>query len=448
MRVASAGRPHDGSITTARVSARRARRERREPSGGRWIRELGPGLITGAADDDPSGIATYSQAGASFGFGLLWTAIVCMPLMAAVQTMCARVGVVAESGLANVLRAHYPRWLLWLVCLMLFAGNTINIAADLGGMGASAALLTGVGAMWFVPLFTVLILALLVFASYARMTQIFKWLTLVLFAYVAAAFFARPDWRAVARGTFVPRFSLGHDYLLMIVAILGTTISPYLFFWQAAQNAEQEEHASPNRRRRRARWAVHRSLRGATRDVRAGMFVSQAIMYFIILTTGATLYASHPVIDTPARAAAALRPLAGPGAAVLFAAGIVGTGLLGVPVLAGSAAYALGGAAVWRTGMDETPRSAGPFYAVMAAAMVLGMALAFTHVNAMRLLVWSAVVNGLLAPPLVVVILMICNNPAVMREHRNGWGLNLLGGIVAVLMSAAAVALIVSWIAG
>lgn len=445
MRVATRGRAHDRVLAQARASEQRARGGR---SVGRWLRELGPGLITGAADDDPSGIATYSQAGAAFGYGLLWTAILCMPLMAAVQTMCARVGVVAESGLANVLRVHYSRWLLWLVCLLLFVGNTINIAADLGGMGASAALLTGANALWFVPLFTLLILALLVFASYERMTRIFKWLTVVLFAYVIAAFFARPEWRAVALGTFAPRVSVDHDYLLMIVAILGTTISPYLFFWQAAQNAEQEEHASPNGARRRSRWAVHRSLAGATRDVRAGMFVSQAIMYFIILTTGATLHATHPVINTASEAAAALRPLAGRGATVLFAAGIVGTGLLGVPVLAGSAAYALGEAARWRTGMDETPRSAGPFYAVMAAAMLLGMALALAHLNAMRLLVWSAVVNGLLAPPLVVVILMICNNRAVMREHRNGWGLNLLGGIVAVLMSGAAIALIASWIGG
>ncbi|HEY7896452.1 MAG TPA: divalent metal cation transporter [Gemmatimonadaceae bacterium] len=434
---------------TPRAPDERAREDADEETGiGRFVRNLGPGLITGAADDDPSGIATYSQAGAAFGFGLLWTAILCMPLMAGVQTMCARVGVVAESGLASVLRTHYPRWLLWMVCLLLFAGNTINIAADLGGMGASAALLTGAGAMWFVPLFTVLILALLVFASYRRMTQIFKWLTLVLFAYVAAAFFAHPHWHAVAAGTFVPRLSTNHDYVLMIVAILGTTISPYLFFWQAAQNAEQEEHDSPNSGRRRPRWAVHRSLQGATRDVSAGMFVSQAIMYFIILTTGATLHATHPVIDTASQAAAALAPLAGSGATVLFAAGIIGTGLLGVPVLAGSAAYALGEAAVWRTGMDETPRSAGPFYAVMAAAMLLGMGLAFAHLNAMRLLVWSAVVNGLLAPPLVIVILMICNNRAVMREHRNGWGLNVLGGCVAVLMSGAAIALIASWVGG
>jgi len=434
------------------VTADPARSTRAAPArvGGirRLLRELGPGLITGAADDDPSGIATYSQAGASFGYGLLWTALLCLPLMAAVQTMCARIGVVAERGLASVLRKHYARWLLWLACSLLFAGNTINIAADLGGMGAAAALLSGARALWFVPAFTLLILALLVFATYEGMTRIFKWLALVLFAYVAAAFFAHPDWHAVAAGTFIPRIQPHSHYLLMLVAIFGTTISPYLFFWQAAQNAEQEVHASPHvAARRRSPWAVRRALGSASRDVNAGMFVSQAIMYFIILTTGATLHsATHAhVIATAAQAAAALRPLAGEGATVIFALGLVGTGLLGVPVLAGSAAYALGEAGAWRTGMDETPRSAAPFYGVMAAAMVIGMGLALAHINAMKLLVWSAVVNGLLAPPLVIIILIICNNTAVMGAYRNGRTLNILGGVVAVMMSGAAIALVVSW---
>jgi Mn2+/Fe2+ NRAMP family transporter len=372
-----------------------------------------------------------------------------MPLMAAVQTMCARIGVVAERGLASVLREYYARWLLWLACSLLFVGNTINIAADLGGMGAAAELLTGARALWFVPAFTVLILALLVFATYQRMTRILKWLALVLFAYVAAAFFAHPDWHAVAAGTFIPRIQLRSDYLLMFVAILGTTISPYLFFWQAAQNAEQEVHASPHvARRRRSRWAVRHALGSASHDVNTGMFISQAIMYFIILTTGATLHsATHSyTIDTAAQAAAALRPLAGEGATVIFALGLVGTGLLGVPVLAGSAAYALGEAGAWRTGMDETPRSAAPFYGVMAAAMVVGMVLALAHINAMKLLLWSAVVNGLLAPPLVIIILIICNNATVMGAYRNGRTLNILGGLVAVMMSGAAIALIVSWL--
>lgn len=430
-RAARAGRPRAGGVRGA-------------------LRELGPGLITGAADDDPSGIATYSQAGASFGYGFLWTALLCIPLMAAVQTMCARIGVVSEHGLARVLRDHYPRWLLWFACSLLFVGNTINIAADLGGMGAAAELLTGARALWFVPAFTALILVLLVFTSYKRMSRIFKWLTLVLFAYVGAAFFAHPDWRAVVAGTFVPRFEARSTYLLMFVAILGTTISPYLFFWQTSQNAEQEMHAAPRTPpSRRSRRVVNRALGSAARDVDAGTVVSQTIMYFIIVTTGATLYTpAHPrLMETAAQAAAALRPLAGHGATVLFALGLVGTGLLGVPVLAGSAAYALGEAGAWRTGLDETPASAAPFYAIMAAALAIGMVLAFTHIRPMTLLLWSAVVNGLLAPPLIIIILIICNNARVMGTHRNGRRLNTLGGVAAVLMTGAAIALVASWAA-
>ena len=440
------------STPTTREPARRGVARRAGAGGLRGtLGQLGPGLITGAADDDPSGIATYSQAGAAFGYGLLWTALLCTPLMAAVQTMCARIGVVSESGLASVLRQHYARWLLWLACLLLFVGNTINIAADLGGMGAAAALLVGGGALWFVPAFAALIIVLLIVASYERMTMIFKWLALVLFAYVAAAFFAHPDWRAVAAGTFVPRLSARPDYLLMFVAILGTTISPYLFFWQTAQNAEQEAHTPTTAdQRRHPHRTMQRALGSATRDVNAGMGVSQCIMYFIILTTGATLHiASHPaMVQSAAEAARALRPLAGPGASVLFALGLVGTGLLGVPVLAGSAAYALGEAGAWRTGMDETPRTAGPFYAVMVSAMLIGMGLALAHINAMKLLLWSAVVNGLLAPPLVIIILIICNNREIMGRYRNGRTLNVLSGIVAVMMTGAAAALVISWVRG
>ncbi|GAC1478104.1 MAG: Nramp family divalent metal transporter [Gemmatimonadaceae bacterium] len=408
--------------------------------------ELGPGLITGAADDDPSGIATYSQAGAAFGYGLLWTALVSLPLMAGVQLMCARIGIVAQSGLASVLRQHYSRWLLWLACTLLVVGNTINIAADLGGMAAAASLLTGWPVMLFVPAFTALIFGLLVLASYDTMTRILKWLTLALFSYVAAAFLARPDWTDVLRGTFSPKILSSQDYLLTFVAILGTTISPYLFFWQAAQNAEQEAQLV-KRLFGRPRRALQRELRSAARDVNVGMFFSNAIMYFIILTAGATLHrAGLTDVQTAEQAAAALRPLAGPGAALLFTLGLVGTGMLGVPVLAGSAAYAVAEAAAWRRGMDEKMRTAGSFYAVMGIAMLVGMALNFAHVDAIKLLVWSAVVNGILAPPLIIIILVVCNNPGVMGEHRNGWKLNTLGGLAALLMSGAAVALVWSWV--
>jgi NRAMP (natural resistance-associated macrophage protein)-like metal ion transporter len=409
------------------------------------LRELGPGLITGAADDDPSGIATYSQAGAAFGYGLLWTALISLPLMSAVQLMCARIGIVARSGLAAVLREHYPRWLLWLACSLLIVGNTINIAADLGGMAAAAKLLTGVNAIWFVPAFTVLILALLVFASYEWMTKVLKWLTLALFSYVFAAMLAGAHWPRVLLGTFWPHVEFSRDYLLMFVAILGTTISPYLFFWQAAQNAEQDALIM-RRIVGRPRRAVQRELRAAARDVNAGMLFSNLIMYFIILTAGSTLNrAGITNVQTAEQAAMALRPIAGSAASLLFTLGLVGTGMLGVPVLAGSAAYAVAEAAAWRAGMDEKVHNARQFYGVIAVAMVVGMFLNFAHVNAIKLLIWSAVINGLMAPPLIAIVLIVCNNKHVMGEHRNGRGLNILGGFAVALMTVAAVALIASW---
>ncbi len=408
------------------------------------VHELGPGLITGAADDDPSGIATYSQAGAAFGYGTLWIALITLPLMASVQLMCARIGIVARSGLATVLREHYPRWLLWLACAMLLVGNTVNIAADLAGMAAAASLLTGIRATWFIPVAAILILGLLVLASYERMTRVLKWLTLALFSYVLAGFLAHPDWGAVLSGTLIPRIGRSREFLLTLVAILGTTISPYLFFWQAAQSAEHDAFWRQRLIGRRQR-AVQRELRSATRDVNAGMLFSNAIMYFIILTAAATLHgAGITDVQTADQAAAALRPLAGRGASLLFTAGLVGTGMLGIPVLAGSAAYAVAEAAAWRAGLDEKIHTARQFYGVIAVAMLAGMALSFAHVNAIRLLIWSAVINGLLAPPLILIILVVCNNERVMGAHRNGRGLNVLGALSALLMSGAAIALIVS----
>jgi NRAMP (natural resistance-associated macrophage protein)-like metal ion transporter len=421
----------------------------RQKSGGERVRsrlrELGPGLITGAADDDPSGIATYSQAGAAFGYGLLWTALISLPLMSAVQLMCARIGIVARSGLAAVLREHYPRWTLWLACSLLIIGNTINIAADLAGMAAGARLLTGIDAIWFVPAFALLILALLVFASYERMTHVLKWLTLALFSYVFAAMLSGANWPAVILGTFSPHIAFDRDYLLMFVAILGTTISPYLFFWQAAQNAEQDALIM-KRIVGRPRRAVQRELRAAARDVNAGMLFSNLIMYFIILTAGATLnQAGITNVQTAEQAAAALRPIAGSAASLLFTVGLVGTGMLGVPVLAGSAAYAVAEAAAWRAGMDEKVHNARQFYGVITVAMVVGMVLNFAHVNAIKLLIWSAVINGLLAPPLIAIVLVVCNNERVMGTHRNGRVLNVLGGLAVLIMTLAAIALVVSW---
>ena len=418
----------------------------REHGIGDFLKNLGPGLVTGAADDDPSGISTYSQAGAAFGFGLLWTALLSFPLMVAVQLMCARLGLVTRRGLASVLRKHYPPWLLWFACSLLLVGNTINIAADLSGMGAGAELLTHINHVWFIPVFAIVILLFLMFGSYALLLRIFKWLTLVLFAYVVAAFLAKPSWIDVAKGTFLPQITFTKEYLFTFVAIFGTTISPYLFFWQAAQEVEADE-ALNNELGDRPRRSLERELGSARTDVAAGMVVSNLVMYFIILTAGATLHAhGHTQVQTAAEAAKALEPLAGKLAALLFTLGIVGTGLLGVPVLAGSAAYAVAEAAAWRRGMDTQPHQARNFYLVIAASMLIGVALSFSPIHPIRLLLWSAVINGILAPPLIIIVLIICNNPKVMGSFRNGRTLNVLGIIAAVIMSGSALALIASWV--
>ncbi len=418
---------------------------RRRGAVARYVQALGPGLITGAADDDPSGIATYSQAGAAFGFGLLWTALFSFPLMVGVQLMCARIGLVCRCGLASVLRAHYPAWVLWLAATLLFVGNTVNIAADLGAMAAGVRLLTGVSGWWVAVVLAVVMLGFLMYGSYPRISGVFKWLTLSLFAYVGSAVLAHPDWLAVLRRTVVPGITLSKDYLLTFVAVFGTTISPYLFFWEAAETAE-DELAVNSAGRPLSRQTLAGELQSVNVDVVTGMGFSNLIMYFIILTAGATLHvAGLTDIQTAEQAASALRPLAGPAAAALFALGLIGTGLLAVPVLAGSAAFAIAEGADWPRGMGETPRTAGRFYATLAITLGLGTAITFAHIAAIKLLIWSAVVNGLLAPPLIVIVLLICNNAAIMGSRRNGWLLNVLGGIAAVLMGVAALALVASW---
>jgi NRAMP (natural resistance-associated macrophage protein)-like metal ion transporter len=406
---------------------------------------LGPGLITGAADDDPSGISTYSTAGAAYGFGLLWTAAFSLPLMACVQLMCARIGLVSGRGLASVLRQYYSRRVLWFACLLLLIANTVNIAADLGGMAAAAELITGIPSLIFTPLFAGIILLLLVFSSYRALVRVFKWLTLALFAYVITAFLVHPDWTTVMRATFWPRISFTSDYLLTFVGILGTTISPYLFFWQAAEEVEEEKKTGRMTVGQR-KGATREELHTVFMDTMTGMTLSNLIMYFIILTTGATLYlAGQRDIQTAQQAAEALRPLAGNAAYLLFSVGLIGTGFLGVPVLAGSAAYAVAEAGAWRYGMNERPRLAKKFYGVIAVAMFAGMALDYVGLDAIKMLFWSAVLNGVLAPPLIVIVLIVCNNKRVMGEHVNGKLANALGIIAAIVMSGAALATLIVW---
>jgi NRAMP (natural resistance-associated macrophage protein)-like metal ion transporter len=411
----------------------------------RFFSHLGPGLITGAADDDPSGISTYSVAGATFGYGPLWTALFSFPLMTAVQLMCARLGMVTGRGLAGVVRRRYSRWVLWGTCALLVVANAINIGADLAGMGEAMGMVTGIDAKVWMPLFALAIVSFLSFTDYQHIARIFKWLTLVLFSYVLAALLARPDWPATLRATLVPRIVWSRDYLATFVAILGTTISPYLFFWQAAQEVE-EERRQGRRSVGQRKGATDAELRRSFLDVATGMFFSNFVMYFIILTTAITLHAHGETrITTAQEAAQALRPLAGDAAYWLFTLGIVGTGMLAVPVLAGSCAYAIGEALAWRVTLSDRPRYARKFYGVIAAAMLIGLALDTFGLDAITMLFWSAVVNGVLAPPLIVVVALLTSDPSVMGERVNPPLLRWLGWTTAAVMTAATVAMFWTW---
>ncbi|MBI1766479.1 MAG: Nramp family divalent metal transporter [Acidobacteria bacterium] len=408
----------------------------------RFFAELGPGLITGAADDDPSGISTYSVAGAAFGYSQLWLALFSFPLMAAVQLMCARLGLVTGLGLAGVIRRRYPRWVLWGACALLVVANVVNIAADLGGMAAAMEMLTGWRAYVWLPFFAAAIILLLIFSSYRHIARVFKWLTLVLFAYVIAAFLAKPQWGAVLRATFVPHLEWNAEYVATFIAILGTTISPYLFFWQAAQEVE-EERALGRKTLAMRRGATDLELKAARDDVFSGMFFAGVVMYFIILTTGATLHQTgQHHIETARQAAEALRPLAGNAAYLLFTIGLIGTGMLGVPVLAGSAAYAIAEALHWRGSLNDRPRASAKFYAVVAAAVLLGLALDYMRFNAVRMLFIAAIVNGVLAPPLLILIVLLTSDPRVMGKRVNPGWLRWLGWLTTALMAFASIGLL------
>ena len=425
--------------TTLDAPPRTRRHKRRLPG---VLRVLGPGLITGAADDDPSGVSTYTTAGASFGYGLLWTAPFSLPLMIAVQLMCARIGMVSGRGLAGVIRTYYPRWLLWSSCSVLVVANTVNIGADLAAMAAVSELITGTRSVLWAPGFAVLILALLVYETYPIIAKVFKWLTLALFAYVATAFLADPPWTQVLVATLIPSVELNRDWIIAFVAIFGTTISPYLFFWQAAEEVEVEKALGRTTVQQR-QGATRAAIRNATVDVVAGMTISNLIFYFIIVATAATLHAAGMRdIQTAQDAAEALRPLAGNGAALLFALGILGTGLLGVSVLTGASALAIAEAAEWRAGMSERMSQAPQFYTIMALSLGGGVLISLLDINPIQMLLWAAVLNGVLAPPLIVLVIAICNNRTVMGEFCNGRALNTLGMLAAAIMTLAAIVLL------
>jgi len=407
------------------------------------IKKLGPGLVTGAADDDPSGIATYSQAGAQYGYGLLWSVLFTTPLMIGIQVVSARIGRVTGHGLAANIRERFPAPLLYFIVLLLLAANTINIAADLGAMGDALVLVAGGRSEIYDVLFALVSLTLQIFIPFPRYAPILKWLTLALFAYVGAVMVVHVSlWDSLV-GTLLPKLSTDGSYLAIFVAVLGTTISPYLFFWQASQEVE-EQRATPGHEPLREAPAQARShLARIKVDTTLGMIYSNLIAFCIMLTTAVTLHAAGITdIRSAAQAADALRPLAGQFAFLLFALGIIGTGLLAVPILAGSAAYAVSETFRWPIGLGLTLTQARGFYAILTVATVLGVAIDLYGVDSMRMLVWAAIVNGVISVPIMAVMMLLAVNPAVMGPFVVSRRLNVLGWLGVGVMAAAVVAML------
>ena len=410
----------------------------------RFLKVLGPGLITGASDDDPSGVGTYAMAGASFGFNTLWMALITLPMMSSVQFMCAKIGMVSGRGLAGVLKNHYPRKLVYAGVFSLVIANSINAGADIGAIAAGINLLVPIPVWSLIVPIALTVIALQIWGSYRLIANVFKWLTLALLAYVVSVFFSKPDFGQVMRGTFIPSFPWNRAFLALTVGILGTTISPYMFFWQSNQEVE-EEIAAGRKTLSQRKGATAAELKYAALDVNLGMLVSNMVMYFIILSTAATLFkAGKTEIQSAAEAAQALRPLAGRAAEALLALGLIGTGFLAVPILTGSSAYAVAEAFGWKHGFNRHPEHAKEFYWLIAVSTLLGMLINFAGINPMKALFLTAVINGFLAPPILILIMQVSNNREIMGERVNGKLLNLTGWITAAVMSAAAIALIIT----
>jgi NRAMP (natural resistance-associated macrophage protein)-like metal ion transporter len=409
----------------------------------RFFSVLGPGLITGAADDDPSGIATYSVAGAQLGTSLLWTALITWPLMAPVQMMCARIGLCTGEGLAGALRDKFPKPLIAVAAIALLIANTINVGADLLGMADAGKMLTGLNSHFFVVLFGVVIAYATIRFRYYQIANVLKWLAATLFAYVITALVIRPNWSTIVHDTFVPSWPKGHEAWATLVAILGTTISPYLFFWQASQEVE-EEKAMGRRMRIQRQGATSKEIRDRKLDVGVGTFFSNLVMYFIILTTALTLHA-HGItnIETSSQAASALAPFAGRFAATLFTLGIVGVGFLAIPTLTGSAAYAFAETFRWRQGLDQKFTAARAFYGVIILSTASGIVLDFANVNPVKALFWTAVINGLLAPFLLVGILIVACDPKIMHQQCSSFLGRTVVGITVIVMFGAAIGMFV-----
>jgi NRAMP (natural resistance-associated macrophage protein)-like metal ion transporter len=405
----------------------------------RWLKVLGPGLVTGASDDDPSGIVTYTQAGSQFGLATLWTALLTFPLMAAMQAMCARIGLVTSQGLTGTLRMHYPKWVLYVMILFTFPAVILNIGADIQSMGAVANLLVpGVPAFSFSIFFTALLLFMMIRYPYQKMAGLLKWLCLGLLLYLVVPFLVHPDWMKVFYRTFIPTIRLDKDFLSILVAILGTTISPYLFFWQATMEVEDQEHSKKKRV-----FVNKRILDDMRSDVNVGMFFSNLVMFFVILTAGAVLFsAGIKRIDTVEQAAQALKPLAGNLSYALFTLGVIGTGLLAIPVLAGCVSYMLAETFQFSMGLDKKFNEAKRFYTVIIVSLIAGLCMQFFGVSSVHALLYTAILYGLTSPVLIAVVLHIGNNKKIMGKYTNGRLSNWLGFSTLILMTAAAAGLI------
>lgn len=404
----------------------------------KYLRILGPGLITGASDDDPSGIATYSQAGAGFGFATLWTALLTFPLMAAIQEMCARIGMVTQEGLTGTLKKYYSKNILYLMMLFSFPAITLNIGADIQGMGAVANMLVPkIPVFAFSIFFTVTLVFFIIKYSYKQLSLVLKWLCFSLFAYIVVPFLVHANWADVFKSTFIPTIKLNRDFFEILVAILGTTISPYLFFWQTTMEAEDMTH------RVKKVFVDKRILNDMHKDVNFGMLFSNLIMFFIILTTGAVLFkAGIHQIDTVDQAAKALQPLTGNLTYLLFALGVIGTGFLAIPVLGGSLSYILAETFGWSEGLDKKFHEAKGFYITLIISLFIGLLMDFIGISPIQALIYTAVLYGLTAPVMIVIIMHICNNKKIMGEFTNSKYSNIAGVITLLLMSFAAIALI------
>ena len=399
---------------------------------------LGPGLVTGSSDDDPSGIATYSQAGALFGLSTLWTALITFPLMASIQEMCARIGFVSSEGLAGTLKRHYSRSISYVMVLFSFPAIVMNIGADIAGMGAVGNLLfPSIQATYFSLVFTLMLLVLIIYLPYRKIAAVLKYLCVVLLVYLIVPFLHRQDWVAVMKATFVPTIEFDKDFISILVAILGTTFSPYLFFWQATMEVEEIKQ-------RKRSFVVNKTImRDMKKDVDVGMLFSNLVMFFIILTSGTVLFKGgiHR-IETVEQAAQALKPLAGNLAYLLFATGVIGTGLLAIPVLSGSLSYIITETFGWKEGLDKKFHQAKAFYIIIAISLVLGLSLNYIGISPIKALIYSAILYGLTAPVLIAIIIHIANNEKVMGNYTNGRTSNILGSATLALMTLAAVILV------